>query len=109
MMPDLKKLYGEVAQKGLVFFTVDRDDDPDAATEFLNREHVTWTNYHDPDGAVQKAFTSMGIPFQVLIDPYGRVTFAQVGDAMSKLGTAITTLGPQYSSVALAGETGKPQ
>lgn len=109
MMPDLKKLYGEVAQKGQVFFTVDRDDDPDAASEFLSREHVPWTNYHDPDGAVQKAFKSMGVPFQVLIDPDGKVTFAQVGDDMSKLRTDITTLAPQYSSMALAGETGKPQ
>ena len=104
MIPDLKKLYEELAGKGLLFLTVDHNDDPKVAAEVLAREHVSWTNYHDPDDAVQKAFKSIGVPFQVLIDEDGKVTFSQIGDDMPKLRDAIAKLGPQYGSVASAGE-----
>jgi hypothetical protein len=41
-----------------------------------------------PDGGLQ-AFAPTRVPFQVLIDPEGKVTFA--GGSMSKLRVAITT------------------
>lgn len=109
MIPDLKKLYEEVAAKGLVFLTVDHNDDPRVATEVLAHERVSWTNYHDPEDAVQRAFKSIGVPFQVLIDEEGKVRFSQVGDDMPKLREAIANLGPRYRSVASARGPGERQ
>jgi len=109
MIPDLKKLYEEVATKGLVFLTVDHNDDPKVATEVLARERVSWANYHDPEDAVQRAFKSIGVPFQVLIDEDGKVRFSHVGEDMAKLREAIANLGPRYSSVASGREPGERQ
>ncbi len=108
MISDLKKLYSDVGDKGLVFLSVDHQDDAATATNFLAREHVPWRNFHDADGAMQEAFKPRGIPFQVLIDRDGKVLFYQVEDDIGKLRTAIAKLGPEYSSVALPAPA-KPQ
>jgi thiol-disulfide isomerase/thioredoxin len=108
MISDLKKLYSDVGDKGLVFLTVDHQDDAATATNFLAREHVPWRNFHDEDGAMEKAFKPRGIPFQVVIDRDGKVVFYQAGDDIGKLRTAIAKLGAEYSSVALPAST-KPQ
>ncbi len=108
MISDLKKLYSQVGDKGLLFLTVDHRDDAATAANFLDVEHVPWRNFHDEDGAMEKAFNPRGIPFQVLIDRDGKVVFYQVGDDVGKLRTAIAKLGPEYSSVSLPAST-KPQ
>lgn len=107
LMPDLTKLYAETQGKGLVWMSVDSDDDSSAAAEFISREHIPWPNYHDEDGSLGKAFGRFGIPLGVLIDAEGKVTFYESGYEISELRTAIAKLGPQFSSVALVGANQK--
>lgn len=99
MIPDLKKLYAEIAGKNLVFLTVDIDEDPATATEYLAREKVSWPNYHDAAQSVEKPFGARAIPFQLVIDREGKVVFLQEDDDMTALRAALAKLGPEYSSL----------
>ena len=100
LFPDLKKLHEETATKGLVWISVDNDDDPSTATRFLSEQHVTWRNYHDGDDSIGKAFGRHGIPLGVLIDPTGGVTFYRSGYNISELRAAISKLGTQFNAIA---------
>jgi len=107
LMPDLAKLYSETAEKGLVWLSIDSDEDPADATAFIAREHIPWTNYHDADGSLGEAFHREGIPLGVLIDPDGKVTFCRSGYEISDLRSAIAKLGPQFSSTSPGSAAGK--
>lgn len=107
LMPDLTKLYAEVKGKGLVWMSVDNDEDSGDAAAFLSGEHISWPNYHDEDGSLGKAFQRRGIPLGVLIDAEGTITFYKSGYEISDLRAAIAKLGPQFSSVAAASASSK--
>jgi thiol-disulfide isomerase/thioredoxin len=107
LIPDLTKLYSETAEKGLVWLSIDSDEDPATAASFLAQEHVRWPNYHDGDGSLGKAFHLDGIPLAVLIDADGKVTFQRSGYEIPELRNAIAKLGPQFSPVASSAS--KPQ
>jgi len=102
LMPGLEKLYAETADKGLVWMSVDSDRDTSAAASYLAREHIAWTNYHDEDGSLGKAFHRIGIPLGVLIDANGQITFYKSGYGIAELRAAVAKLGPEFHSVAVA-------
>jgi thiol-disulfide isomerase/thioredoxin len=97
---DLMKLYAETEGKGLVWISIDNDENPGIAKTFMSSEHIPWPNYHDEDGSLGKAFHREGIPLGVLIDADGKVTFYGSGYEISDLRAAIAKLGPQFSSTA---------
>jgi len=107
LIPELTKLYSETANKGLVWLSIDSDEDPATAASFLAQEHVPWPNYHDGGGSLGKAFHLDGIPFGVLIDADGKITFQRSGYEIPELRNAIAKLGAQFSSVASSAS--KPQ
>jgi thiol-disulfide isomerase/thioredoxin len=107
LMPELAKLYGETAQKGLVWLSIDNDEDPADATAFISQEHIPWTNYHDENGSLGEAFHREGIPLGVLIDADGKVTFYRSGYEISDLRNAITKLGAQFGSIAVPSASSK--
>jgi thiol-disulfide isomerase/thioredoxin len=100
LIPELRKLYTETESKGLIWISVDDDEDADDAAKFMSREKLLWPNYHDTDGSLGKAFQREGIPLGVLIDAEGKVTFYKSGCEISDLRAAITKLGPQFNSIA---------
>lgn len=100
LTPELKQLYTDTASKGLVWLTFDSDEDPSVAETFIKQEHIPWSNYHDTDGKIGKAFGREAIPLGVLIDAEGKVTFYKSGYEMSKLRAAIAKLSTDFSSVA---------
>jgi thiol-disulfide isomerase/thioredoxin len=102
LLPDLKKLYSETENKGMVWISVDNDDDASCALAFLSREKIPWPNYHDQDGSLGKAFQREGIPLGVLIDAEGKITFYESGYEISELRAAIAQLGPAFRSLAPA-------
>ncbi|MFZ0770869.1 MAG: TlpA family protein disulfide reductase [Candidatus Sulfotelmatobacter sp.] len=102
LMPELTKLYLETASKGLVWMSVDSDEDSADAAKFISEEHIPWPNYHDGNGSLGKAFQREGIPLGVLVDADGKVTFYKSGYEISDLRAAIAKLGPEFSSVDLA-------
>ena len=102
LMPGLTRLYAETADKGLVWLSIDSDEDADAVAAFMSREHVAWPNYHDQYGLCGKAFHRNGIPLGVLVDANGKVAFYKVGYKIPDLRAAIAKLAPEFSSVTSA-------
>jgi thiol-disulfide isomerase/thioredoxin len=103
-MPSLEKLYSETSDKGLVWLSIDSDEDPSVADKFIAREHIAWRNYHDPGAQYGRAFHRRGIPLAVLIDGEGKITFFKAGYDMGDLRAAIAKLGPEFVSVAKPAE-----
>ncbi len=99
LMPSLAELYAETSDKGLVFISIDQDDEPSAATTFLARERINWPNYHDDDGSLGKAFHREGIPLGVLIGADGKVIFYRTGYEISDLRAAVAKLGPNFITI----------
>jgi thiol-disulfide isomerase/thioredoxin len=52
LIPELRKLYTETESKGLIWISVDDDEDADDAVKFISREKILWPNYHDADGSL---------------------------------------------------------
>jgi thiol-disulfide isomerase/thioredoxin len=100
LMPALTKLYAETAEKGLVWVSIDSDEDASAVAAFMSREHVAWPNYHDENGLFGKAFHRNGIPLGVLVDADGKITFYKTGYEIADLRAAIAKLSPEFGSVA---------
>jgi thiol-disulfide isomerase/thioredoxin/outer membrane lipoprotein-sorting protein len=107
LMPGLAKLYSETQEKGLVWISIDNDEDPSTAATFMSQEHLIWPNYHDEDGSLGEAFHREGIPLGVLIDEAGKITFYESGYEIPQLQAAIAKLGPQFSSAAPTGTNSK--
>lgn len=101
-LPQMAELQKQTRDKGLVFLSVDEDEDAQKAASFLAERHESWPNYHD-GGDIGKAFAKTGLPYTVLIDQQGKVVFSKVGygdDSLSDLRAAIAKLGPEFSSIA---------
>lgn len=99
LMPSLSKLYSETSDKGLVWLSIDSDEDSAVADKFIAREHLEWRNYHDPVGQYGRAFHRKGIPLGVLIDGEGKITFFKAGYDIHDLRAAIAKLGPEFGVV----------
>lgn len=100
-MPDLKKLYAETHDKGLVWVGIDEDKDPAKMDAYLKENEIPWANDNDADGSLGEAFGPHGIPLEVLIDPSGKVTLWKMGYDDANLRAAIAKLGPEFSAVAM--------
>ncbi len=98
-LPRLAQLEREAAPRGLTILSIDEDENPKIAAEFLAKSGYTWPNTHD-DGKIGATFSKAGIPLIVLIDPQGKVTFYKAGEDDAALRSALTRLGPEYASLA---------
>jgi thiol-disulfide isomerase/thioredoxin/outer membrane lipoprotein-sorting protein len=107
-MPMLHHVYDEVKDKGIEFLVVDEDNKPDDATAYLARHKYPWTDFHDTDSKLQKAFKSEGIPLTVLIDAQGKIVYYDFGGNEDTLRRAIAGLGPEFVSAAPAASTSTP-
>ena len=89
----LKKIKEESPQKDLVILGINEDEDADTGDHFLAKRGITWANFHD-DGEIWRALpSSSGIPYYVLIDANGQITFSKPSASDSELRTAIAKLG----------------
>ena len=76
MVPELKKLNSDLSARGIVFLSVDVEDDPDTANTFLKRKDAAWQNLHDADNSMRSGFhAGSAVPWQVFIDSDGKVAF----------------------------------
>jgi thiol-disulfide isomerase/thioredoxin len=88
----LEKLYEENEAKGLVLLSLDEDDDnPQKATDFWTTRKEPWPNFHAGKEILDK-FPLHGIPYFVLLNGSGKVTFSQAGLDENGLRTAIAAL-----------------
>jgi thiol-disulfide isomerase/thioredoxin len=91
-LPALEKLYQENGAKGLVLLSLDEDDDnPQKATEFWAMHKEPWPNFH-AGKEIREKFPAHGIPYFVLLDSSGKVTFSQAGLDEDSLRTAVAAL-----------------
>jgi len=97
-MPALAKLYQETAAAGLVMVSIDEDNDPGVAAQFLAKQKIQWQNFHD-DGEIHSKFPSNGIPYYVLIDRSGKIVFSKVGYQEDELRASVAKLGPEFAAV----------
>ena len=91
-MPSLNRIYSDYQSKGLTVLTFDQDSEAEDATEYLTRHHYAWTNFHDTDSRVRKAFKDNGIPLTVLIDAEGKIVYYDFGGDETALRKAIAAL-----------------
>ncbi len=94
-MPFVQHIYNDYKSKGLTLLSFDQDEVPDNATEYLTRHHYAWTNFHDTDSKVRKAFKGNGIPFTVLIDAEGKIVYYDFSGDEIALRKAIAPLEPK--------------
>jgi thiol-disulfide isomerase/thioredoxin len=78
-MPSIEKLYPKLAAEGVTVLTVDEDNEPETAANFLREHHSDWTNVHDEDGDMGSAFPGNGIPEFVVIDRHGMIVGSKSG------------------------------
>jgi peroxiredoxin len=109
-LPAFNRIYTDVKNKGLAMVTIDRDD-PEYAAEYLARHNYSWTNYHDVDSSVGRAFKSVGIrriPLTILIDAQGKIVYDDFGDE-SAVRKAIAALGPEFAFITAPASGNEPQ
>jgi thiol-disulfide isomerase/thioredoxin len=97
-MPGLSRIYNDFKSKGLTVIAVDEDSVPENATEYIARHHYEWTNYHDTDAKLRRAFKDDGIPFTVLVDAQGKIVYYELGGDEVALRKAVASLDPRLSS-----------
>jgi thiol-disulfide isomerase/thioredoxin len=91
-LPALEKLYQENGAKGLVLLSLDEDDDnPQKATDFCAMHKVPWPNFHASKD-IREKFPVHGIPYFVLLDSFGKVTFSHAGLDENSLRMAVAAL-----------------
>jgi thiol-disulfide isomerase/thioredoxin len=78
-MPSLEKLYPRLEAEGVAVLTVDEDNEPVTAANFLREHHSKWTNIHDEEGDIGSAFPGNGIPEFVVIDRRGTIVGSKSG------------------------------
>ena len=99
-MPALNRIYVDARNKGLTVVTFDQDIAADDATEYLARHGYSWTNYHDTDKKVMRAFKDESIPLTVLIDAQGKIAYYDLGGDEAAVRKAIAAQGADFSSLS---------
>ncbi len=99
-MPKLVRLEQQLRGKGIALISIDEDTDPQTAEQYFARHQYQWTDFHDNNGAILKAFQGKVVPLLILIDSDGRVrSYENTWDGLA-LRSAIAKLGPQYATFA---------
>jgi thiol-disulfide isomerase/thioredoxin len=104
-LPEVKKLYDETADKGLVVLSIDDDEDARTATDFLAKHNEPWSNFH-LTSQIAAAFPEHAIPYFVLVDASGKIVYSYQGLDESALRAAVRKLGPEFAGVS---ETSLPR
>jgi peroxiredoxin len=74
--PNVVKAYSEFKGKNFTILGVSLDKDKDAWKKAITQDHLTWTHMSDLkywNSQAVEAFGFQGIPFNVLVDPSGKV------------------------------------
>ncbi len=99
-MPELKELYAETNDKGMVWIGIDVGDNASTMDGFVKRERLPWPNYEDAGGKLSGAFGCVGLPLGVVINSSGKIVFYDPGYSVAMVRAAMARLGPEFSSLA---------
>lgn len=79
--PELQRLHEEYGQRGLRVLAVSIDRAPDATVEAFAAERMaTFDIGRDPEGRVQTAFMTIGVPESFLVDANGQLRWRMLGE-----------------------------
>jgi cytochrome c biogenesis protein CcmG/thiol:disulfide interchange protein DsbE len=80
-IPALEQLHRTYAPRGLhvVGVSIDQGDQQQGIREFLQEYGASYPIWLDPDGEIQTAYSTMGVPNTFLIGPDGTVLWKHVG------------------------------
>ncbi|MBI5034569.1 MAG: TlpA family protein disulfide reductase [Chloroflexi bacterium] len=78
-MPDLIKYYNDHQAEGLVFLSVNSQDNLTSAQQFVREKQMPFPVLYDPDGKVGQVFRADGLPDTFVIDRSGNLRFTWTG------------------------------
>ena len=80
-IPALEELHRTYAPRGLqvIGVSIDQGDQEQGIREFLQEFGASYPIWLDPDGEIQAAYSTMGVPNTFLIGPDGRLLWKHVG------------------------------
>ena len=78
-MPDLIKYYNDHQADGLVFLSVNSQDNMTSAQQFVHEKQMPFPVLFDPDGKVGQVFRTDGLPDTFVIDQTGNLRFSWTG------------------------------
>ncbi|HEU0300037.1 MAG TPA: TlpA disulfide reductase family protein [Longimicrobium sp.] len=80
-IPALEQLHRTYAPRGLqvIGVSIDQGDQEQGIREFLQEFGASYPIWLDPDGEIQAAYSTMGVPNTFLIGPDGRILWKHVG------------------------------
>ncbi|MGI9543674.1 MAG: TlpA family protein disulfide reductase [Cyclobacteriaceae bacterium] len=77
-MPQIEKLYTELSGKGVKFFMVSLDKDPEKARQLLAKKQYLFPAYQLA-GALPSSYQVPSIPTTYVISPEGKIVFSKHG------------------------------
>ena len=77
-MPEIEKLYTELSGKGVVFFMVSLDKDPEKAKKLLAKKQYPFPAYQLA-GSLPSSYPVPSIPTTYVISPEGKIAFSKHG------------------------------
>ncbi len=78
-MPDLIQYYHDHQSDGLVFLSINSQDNQTSAQQFMREKQMPFPVMFDPDGKVGEYFRTDGLPDTFLIDRTGNLRFSWTG------------------------------
>ncbi len=84
-MPTLIQFYKDHQAGGLVFLSVNSEDESARAQQFMSRVPMPFPVLYDPDGQALRAFGADGLPDTFVIDRAGTLRFSWTGQISQSL------------------------
>ncbi len=78
-LPTIAGVAADYKKKGVAFYAVNLEEEPDAVRAFLKEQNLTIPVALDSDGKVAAAYAASAIPQTVIIDKQGTVAVVHVG------------------------------
>jgi len=111
-MRSLAKLADDFSKQGLMVVGIDwGNDDPNAAREFLKKNHYGWTNLRG-DSETANAWMLNEVPLVALIDPVGNIAYYHSGYEQPEetaIVAALQKINPSFRNAALCEQSTRPQ
>ncbi len=82
---DLEQAHQEFAPKGVVFVGVGIDDTLNKATEYLEKNRISYPAGLDETGSIKKDYGLHGLPFTFFVDQEGYISYVHAGAVPSLL------------------------
>jgi peroxiredoxin len=78
-LPEIQRIAQKFADEPFVVISISSDKDENAWKTFIQRNHMTWPQYRDANGALSRAYSVSTIPHYFSIDTDGVLQSVKVG------------------------------